>query len=123
MTDDANHTGPRGGAQAAAFRAAVGYGDLKYGQLAQEFGVSQTTLARWAAGKARPTMEQRIRLADLAGVPRAFLEDGFAAAASRTTNLTEEDVRDLVRLEVDLAMRRGASEPESGSPGTAGQAS
>lgn len=116
---------------AARVRAARGYADLRQPVLAHVLATSTETYGRIEAGTRPPSVDDLDRLAAATGVPRAFFDQGFAAAGdaegrdveSRLAAL-EAQVRLLSRRvgtgapapPADLGRRAGDSSPTAGSP-------
>jgi transcriptional regulator with XRE-family HTH domain len=64
---------------AARVRAARGYSGLHAKQLAKELSISVETMSRIENGRRAVPYEERTKIAQACGVPRWFLENGWAA--------------------------------------------
>lgn len=83
-------------------RAAIAYADLRAPEVAQALGVSTTTVSRWQGNGKPPDPEQQRRLAELCGVPLAFLQHGFPAETPHGTEWLEGELLELRRQMADL---------------------
>lgn len=65
---------------ARRIRAAIAYSDLADKAFAKKIGVSSGTLRNWVSRSrpADPGLDRRLKIAEAAGVPRSFMERGFA---------------------------------------------
>lgn len=93
---------------AARVRAAHGYSGLKQSDLAQALGISRETLSRWLNARDKPPSSDDLnRLAGACGVPRTFMEVGFAPLEQP---LTDTDRR---ILELEQRLERLESRDET----------
>lgn len=68
---------PKGGETAGRLRAARGYAGLKQPELADKLGVSVETLSRMENGRTTVSDKTRYTVAEICGVPGAFMDVGF----------------------------------------------
>lgn len=83
-------------------RAAIAYADLRAPEVAQALGVSTTTVSRWQGNGNPPGAEKQRQLAELCGVPLAFLQHGFPVETPQGTEWLEGELLELRRQMADL---------------------
>lgn len=93
------------GHTAARVRAARGYAGLQAKELAAQLNISVETMSRIENGHRAPSLEERQRIAEICGVPPAFMEEGFPTAhtPTRTISDLQTQLDDLSREVVSLA--------------------
>jgi transcriptional regulator with XRE-family HTH domain len=72
-------------ARAARIRAARNFADLDQATFAEALGVSVATVKRYERGTRDVSLDICYLLADMCGVPRAFMEHGFESTAPPAT--------------------------------------
>jgi transcriptional regulator with XRE-family HTH domain len=77
-------------ARAARIRAARAFADLDQAAFAKELGVSVVTIKRMERGARETSLDDLHQLADLCGVPREFMAEGFASGSSAHSAVVEE---------------------------------
>src|SRR5262245_30620597 len=83
-------------ARAARIRVARSYADLDQAAFAKALGVSVVTVKRIERGNRDISLDDMFRLADMCGVPRAFMERGFEGAATPATSDEVLKVKDEI---------------------------
>jgi transcriptional regulator with XRE-family HTH domain len=77
-------------ARAARIRAARAFADLDQAAFAKELGVSVVTIKRMERGARDTSLDELHKLADLCGVPREFMAEGFAYGSSAQSAVVDE---------------------------------
>lgn len=115
-------------------RAARAYAGLTQPELADRLGVGRMTIVRGEEGEREPKRMELREIAEICGVPLAFLEHGFAALEvdPRLRELLAKakgalQGREATLLEIDAlaaeldALARGTSDPPSGKKKRGGE--
>lgn len=84
---------PDNALRAARVRAARAYADIDQPTVAKALGVSTISVKRMERGSRTISLEDLHTLADLCGVPLAFMTDGFPSPTDGDTNGLIESVR------------------------------
>lgn len=109
---------------AARVRAARGFADMTQQELADALGVEVQTIKRREKppsqrGSQEPKKGERLAIAQICGVPPAFMEDGFRgqARSEMAEMLTEtvDTVRELLVRERERSQRTDEDDPQSGA--------
>lgn len=91
-------------------RAAWAYSGIEQRDLAERTGIAYSRLRELlrSGGRLTPTLDELYAIARETGVPRPFMDDGWAAVRNQGAGefLTEREARALIQLEVAAAMRR-----------------
>lgn len=82
----------------ARVRAARAYAGLKQGVLADLSGVSFDTLRRIEQEKRAPVLDDLRAIGDACGVPRVFMEQGWAAMSGPTSEEVNQRFAELERM-------------------------
>jgi transcriptional regulator with XRE-family HTH domain len=86
---------------AARIRAARAFAGLQQSEVADALDVSTATLKRMESGQRTVSLDERYRIADLCGVPRPFMDDGFIDSGH--TEALEDRLRKIERRLDELA--------------------
>jgi hypothetical protein len=116
-------------------RAAIAYSGLEHADVIERTGIKRPTLRRMVArtDPRAASLEEMRAIADVCGVPRAFMEEGFAPLTARASTLEErvdeldrrlrsvlDERQDLLAQMAELAGEAVARALESGELPTAG---
>jgi transcriptional regulator with XRE-family HTH domain len=93
-------------ARAARIRAARAFAGLDQADFAKALGVSVVTVKRMEGGKRETSLDDLHLLADLCGVPREFMAEGFASGSLAHATVVDElhDLREAFIRALDARM-------------------
>jgi transcriptional regulator with XRE-family HTH domain len=93
-------------ARAARIRAARAFAGLDQADFAKALGVSVVTVKRMEGGKRETSLDDLHLLADLCGVPREFMAEGFAPGSLAQSAVVDElhELREAFLAALDSRM-------------------
>jgi transcriptional regulator with XRE-family HTH domain len=93
-------------ARAARIRAARAFAGLDQADFAKALGVSVVTVKRMESGKRETSLDDLHLLADLCGVPREFMAEGFASGSAAQISVADElqEMRESLIQALDTRM-------------------
>lgn len=111
---------PKGGETAGRLRAARGYAGLKQPELADALGVSVETLSRMENGRTTVSESTRYSIAEICGVPDAFMDVGFGPLRRPVSDLEQRvlEFEDLFEQRLGLLEEQAAVHGWATQPST-----